>query len=67
MLMGGETAYDYSSPFSFSVFTKFPLVHILLLFIYLLEMYSANKIENLTLIDSYTRPLEFICLKNKKS
>ena len=48
MLMGGETAYDYSSPFSFSVFTKFPLVHILLLFIYLLEMYSANKIENLT-------------------
>lgn len=48
MLMGGETVYDYSSPFSFSVFSKFPIVQILLLFIYLLEMCSANKIENLT-------------------
>ena len=48
MLMGGETVYDYSSPFSFFVFSKFPIVHILLLFIYLLEMCSANKIENLT-------------------
>lgn len=48
MLMGSETVYDYSSPFSFSVFSKFPLVHILLLFIYLLEICSANKMENLT-------------------
>ena len=48
MLMGGETVYDFPSPFSSSEFSKFSIVHMLLLFIYLLGVCSAAKIENLT-------------------